>query len=529
MTAIVVRLPIMIQDPITPAHRSSPRLVELVDIFDSHFTDGPASHRVRIKDVDPLTGVETTGVALLAPTPPDTWSRYHKHEVNDPTFDIFASDFIRTSAFGTVYRTLQLFEAADALNRPLLWASGDNTLMVFTRAGRKRNAEYQRNETALKFFFFESSESGRDILTALSRDIVAHEAGHAMLDAVAPGLLESHQPDARALHESVADLAALLLSFQSTLLVRSVLQKSNGSINEPTAFSNIAEEFGSTDPASNVHALRSLVNDNRYDEVDRLNVHVLSTVLSGALYTMLRSMYTDKLNRLLESRSDDRLELCVEALQRAGDKFRRMFFRALDYLPAGGVTFADVGRAILAADQSLYPEQPRFRAVLRNELIWRRVTPNDNALTVTTNYNHSALDGVNIFALLDSETATRFVEKNRSWLQVPPETGFTATTLQVSREVPDEPALRIEEEVILRVRWDIPALTPSGVRTVGTTLVLDPNRKQVRALLSNSPQVRTAAALARETEDIEAFVAELEKAQAQGKVDSVGIYSACIM
>jgi hypothetical protein len=49
----------------------------------------------------------------------------------------------------------------------------------------------------------------------LSRDIVSHETGHAIIDGVAPDLYNAVTPQSLALHEAMADLAALLLAFET--------------------------------------------------------------------------------------------------------------------------------------------------------------------------------------------------------------------------------------------------------------------------------------------------------------------------
>ena len=116
------------------------------------------------------------------------------------------------------------------------------------RAGVWANAFYDRRTRSLQFFWFDSDE-GR-IFTALSRDIVAHECGHALLDAVVPSLFDSLTPQSIAIHEAVADLVAVLMALQSEALRRQVLKDGQFSISGPNAINRIAEQFGMAKPSA---------------------------------------------------------------------------------------------------------------------------------------------------------------------------------------------------------------------------------------------------------------------------------------
>ena len=72
------------------------------------------------------------------------------------------------------------------------------------------NAYYDPRTHELVFPQF--LDSGRMKYTCSSFDVVAHETGHACLDAMVPGLLRTGRLDHRALHESFGDLTALFAS-----------------------------------------------------------------------------------------------------------------------------------------------------------------------------------------------------------------------------------------------------------------------------------------------------------------------------
>ena len=79
------------------------------------------------------------------------------------------------------------------------------------------NAYYHRDSHSLQFFFFPVGGGRRqnDLSLSLSRDIVAHETGHAVIDGIVPSLMDSASPQSLAIHEALADIIAMLMAFSS--------------------------------------------------------------------------------------------------------------------------------------------------------------------------------------------------------------------------------------------------------------------------------------------------------------------------
>ena len=124
-----------------------------------------------------------------------------------------------------------MFEEDDALGRKLVWGFDGPQLLIIPRAGEWANAYYQRETRSLQFFFFDNPQQEGDIVyTSLSRDIVSHETGHAILDGIAPNLYDAITPQALALHEGVADLTAALMAFRSGNLRKASLGQKDGGI-----------------------------------------------------------------------------------------------------------------------------------------------------------------------------------------------------------------------------------------------------------------------------------------------------------
>jgi hypothetical protein len=223
MTDVWARVKIMVQDP-TVANIKGLEPIEGVEIRgEDFFLDGPVSRRVAVLDFDPATGALVTGVSF---TPPKAGGVVGHFEVE--LDDLRAPAVMQTNVFGVVMQTLRMFEEPSGLGRRMRWAFDGPQLLVVPRAGEWANAFYERESHSLQFFYFD--ERGKRIFTCLSRDIVAHETGHAILDGIAPDLYDAVTPHSLALHEAIADIVALLVAFRSRQLSEAVLREQDGSI-----------------------------------------------------------------------------------------------------------------------------------------------------------------------------------------------------------------------------------------------------------------------------------------------------------
>jgi len=104
---------------------------------------------------------------------------------------------------------LATLEAWALIDRPLrAWQSGSRRLLLRADHGPGLNAHYDR--AAVSFF---SWPSGTPMHTGASGDAVAHEVGHAILDAIRPDLWDAVFTEIAAFHEAFADCLALLVGF----------------------------------------------------------------------------------------------------------------------------------------------------------------------------------------------------------------------------------------------------------------------------------------------------------------------------
>ena len=432
------------------------------------FLDGPACRRLGVVDFEPRTGAALPAPVRFTPYP----------HVGNPARGRYLTDgvahddpaFLAVNAFGTAFETIRMFEEPGGLGRQVDWAFDGEQLLVVPRAGEMANAYYERATRSIQFFSFDAAE-GRRVHTALSRDIVAHECGHALLDAVVPSLFDSLTPQSLAIHEAVADLVAVLMALRSEKLRTAALAASDNSIRDARMFSSIAERFGAARGTGDrpPQALRDLLNDNTVAEVG-LEPHRLSTVLSALFYERFLATY----DALREPPGPDgpaepppgqsSTRGAGWALGSAAVIFRRLLLRGIDYLPPGELTFADVGRATIAADLAGDPEptaeREAARAAFASSFRSRGIVLDVDELSAAKPRELDVTPD-ELADLRDSDWAAyRFVERHRDILKIPAHTPFVILARvdaikEIGVKAAGAPRYPLQRELIMKISWDV--------------------------------------------------------------------------
>ncbi len=164
-------------------------------------------------------------------------------------------------------------------------------------------------------------------------------------------------------------------------------------------------------------------------------------------------MHEDRKQHEIAKTGKDDYTVSGRALAIAAGQFRRMAWRALDYLPPGEISFADYGRAIIAPDQAAYPDDKQERDWLCGEFVRRKMVSGPSALVVDRP-PEDGLKRVNRQALMDSDWAAyQFAnsKKGRQLLGIP------------NRSPP--------------VSHRAPAARRAGVSSIARKMALDPNQK----------------------------------------------------
>lgn len=127
--------------------------------------------------------------------------------------------------------------------KPSRWAAA-SILSLQARAGQDANAFYDRR--SLKFFYFPDHGMRRNVFLCDSRHVVAHEFGHAYLDAMRPDFWSLQAPEAWAFHESFADICCLVSVTLNRDVVERAVSDTGGNLALSNPVTRIAMEVGAS-------------------------------------------------------------------------------------------------------------------------------------------------------------------------------------------------------------------------------------------------------------------------------------------
>jgi len=113
-------------------------------------------------------------------------------------------------------------------------------LQVSLVAGQDLNAFYSR--TGMRFF--QQTVRNVQVFSGESPDVVCHELGHAILDALRPQLFNAASIEAAAFHEAFGDMSSILSALQLPTLRQRVLAETQGRLNVNSRLSRLAEQLG---------------------------------------------------------------------------------------------------------------------------------------------------------------------------------------------------------------------------------------------------------------------------------------------
>jgi len=125
--------------------------------------------------------------------------------------------------------------------KPLKKWAGAPVLKVHPERGKALNAWYNRKALC---FFSKNVPGYGEVYTSDSVDIVAHELGHALLDAQRRDFWSVQALEIWSFHEAYADITAVALLLQHKKVREHVLKETGGDLRKSNAASRLAEQVG---------------------------------------------------------------------------------------------------------------------------------------------------------------------------------------------------------------------------------------------------------------------------------------------
>ncbi|MFO0614715.1 MAG: hypothetical protein U0414_19165 [Polyangiaceae bacterium] len=350
---------------------------------------GPSGRRVVVIDHDATRGVRYEPVQLdhpallaqdgLAPSEDDP--RFHQQ-----------------MAYAVTMKTIENFDRALGrrirFKRPGKPFSGLGArLGIFPHAFDQKNAFFDPGANAVLFGYFTAVARpgapfvpGQTVFTCLSADILAHEVTHGLIHRLRPAFMENTNPDVGGFHEGFADIVAIFQHFTYPDLLRKVIQRTNGALDQPGLFVDLAQQFGHG--RGDGGALRTAIlapEPTMYEETTE--VHDRGNILVAAVFEAFFHAYRQRVSDLVppgaSNLSASVVRRVAEDAESTAQQFLTMCIRAFEYLPPADIRFGDFLRAAITADMDLNGSSTRRNRELLVDGFRRRGIYPDGAYSLS--------------------------------------------------------------------------------------------------------------------------------------------------
>jgi hypothetical protein len=253
------------------------------------------------------------------------------------------------------------------------WSVPNPMQVTLVGPGQTLNAFYSRIGGGL--VFFRQAVRNRTVFSGESPDVVCHELGHAILDALKPQLFDAASTEAAAFHEAFGDMSSILCALQLPSMRQKVLSETQGRLNVTSRLSRVAEQLGwgirqFSPTAVDPDCLRNAANRFFYRPPTQLppqapasqlsaQVHSFSRVFTGAFLDVLAGML-----RILGSADDANLMAVSQDLG-------QLVVDGVHTAPITSAYYSQVAAAMIQADQAR--NQGRYRTALSSAFIQRGI------------------------------------------------------------------------------------------------------------------------------------------------------------
>jgi len=252
-------------------------------------------------------------------------------------------------------------------------------LAVDLDAGDDLNAYYDRQELC----FFHASVRGVTVYSGESADVLCHELGHALLDAIRPQLWNAASIEVASFHEAFGDISAMLSALELQSVRQDVLAATGGRLARASRVSRLAEQLGwairqSHPDAVDADCLRNAVNSFFYRQPEGLPPMAPASALSSEPHSFARvftAAWLESLAGMVAVRGTSQDGVAAAAAD-AG----RLLGAAAATTRIASNFFAQIAAGLLTADERLTGGE--YRAAIRRAFVGRGILAMSSAAGV---------------------------------------------------------------------------------------------------------------------------------------------------
>lgn len=261
-------------------------------------------------------------------------------------------------AFASAATTISSF--LEVFPEPVKWAFKFDRLLVRPNCGTDFNANYKRESGTVNFYSQDDPVRHAHVHSGASADIVSHEVGHALLDAIRPEYMSAWGPEPGAFHESFGDMMSIHMALRNDRVVKQLIAETGGDLSKPNLVAYMAEELGTgvNNSEGKNHTggayLRDANNPFKWSDPSKLpsekggptelgwGKHSLSRVWTGAHYDMLKAMVSERIGGGMDP---------TQAVKESNDELFKMLANMILESPHGKFTFRDMAVAFIQSDK----------------------------------------------------------------------------------------------------------------------------------------------------------------------------------
>ncbi len=264
----------------------------------------------------------------------------------------------RALAFSSAAKVIDAFREVYA--EDFKWAFNFDKLLLRHNQIKDLNANYKRDSGTINTFEDIDPVTKKVVDSGASAEIVAHEVGHALLDAIRPEYFSAWGPEAGAFHEAFGDMMAIHISLMDDRVVKQLVAETGGDLGKPNLVAHLAEELGSAvnhQKGSNHtggNYLRNANNTLKFSDPAKLKSekggpdelgwgkHSLSRVWTGAHFDLLKAMVAERRATGMAPE---------QAIEESNKELFKMLANMLKEAPRARFGFRDMALAFVQSDK----------------------------------------------------------------------------------------------------------------------------------------------------------------------------------